>query len=117
MTKITLSVLSGVEDGTVREFNREDDGKLNNKTWSISIGRREDNDLILRKDTFISRTHAAIHQRSAEWFLEDQDSTNGTFIENSADFLSDTRVRGEIPLTNGQLFRVGRTWLRFQAMD
>lgn len=117
METITIAVLSGVQDGHLFHLNSEDDGLYEGNQWTISIGRREDNDLILRTDTFISRQHALLRLGDAVWILEDCDSTNGTFLENDKDFLSDTRVTSETVLTLDQLFRVGRTWLRLQASE
>src|SRR5690606_2913792 len=78
---------------------------------------KDDNDLCLRNDTFVSRNHANLIWRDAGWWLEDKDSTNGTFLENNNDFFIDERVRGSVPIELGQLFRVGRTWLRIQVAN
>jgi pSer/pThr/pTyr-binding forkhead associated (FHA) protein len=48
---------------------------------------------------------------AGNWWLVDQNSRNGTFIEEGA---NEARVSGAIPVTPGQLFRVGHTWLRIQ---
>lgn len=117
MSKITIAILSGVQDGMTQQFDATEDGHHNADNWSLSIGRRDDNDLILRNDTFVSRQHALIHLRGTQWFLEDCQSTNGTFIEDDDDFLSDMRVTNEIPIDVEQLFRVGRTWLRLQLSE
>jgi pSer/pThr/pTyr-binding forkhead associated (FHA) protein len=41
--------------------------------------------------------------------LEDAQSTNGTFID-------DDKIEGRVEILPGQLFRVGRTWLRVEPM-
>ena len=45
------------------------------------------------------------------WYLEDCNSKNGTFVEDGDE---DVRVTEMLELSVGQLFRVGRTWLRIQ---
>ena len=112
--KLNLMMMSGVEDGQQRNFDSENgDGHSENGEWIISIGRRDDNDITLRSDTFISRIHAQIHWKDDRWWLEDCASKNGTFIEGVGD--EDVRVTGTIPITPGQLFRIGRTWMRIQV--
>lgn len=106
--------MSGVEDGRHIQLNDADHGQRTAAYWRISIGRRDENDLTLPNDSFISRQHAFLHWRNGQWLLEDDKSTNGTFIENPADFFDDQRVTGTIPIAEGQLFRVGRTWLRIE---
>jgi pSer/pThr/pTyr-binding forkhead associated (FHA) protein len=116
--KLDLVVMSGVEDGLLRKFTTQGgDGKSSDDFWTLTIGRHDKNDLSLRNDTFISRHHANLHWKDKRWWLEDLSSTNGTFIENPNDFFDDTRVKGIIPIDPGQLFRVGRTWLRLQDVE
>lgn len=109
--QIAVAVMSGVEDGTVLDLFSADNGSMTDTGWTVSIGRREENDVCLRNDTYVSRYHALIHYRTGSWWLEDCNSKNGTFIEDADD---DARVSGTIPLEAGQFFRVGRTWLRLQ---
>lgn len=113
--RLNVLIMSGVEDGTSLEYStRGGDGKVDDEKWTVSIGRKEENDICLRNDTYVSRQHANIHWRSTKWWLEDCDSRNGTFINNEDDFFDDQPVKGFIHLQEGQLFRVGRTWLRIQ---
>jgi pSer/pThr/pTyr-binding forkhead associated (FHA) protein len=106
--------MSGVEDGLRLNFSPENgDGQVTDSRWSITIGRREDSDIYLRNDIFVSRTHAYIHHEQDLWWLEDNNSTNGTFLEEND---NDARVHGRIPIEAGQLFRVGRTWLRIEPI-
>ena len=110
-------IMSGVEDGLRLSYDVENgDGQLDEErySWKISIGRREDSDICLRNDTFVSRLHAFIKWEDAKWWLEDCESTNGSFIENSD---SNTRIKGTIPLEPGQLFRVGHTWMRIEETN
>ena len=113
--KIKMMMMSGADDGSLLEYSSANgDGLVDGDKWTLHIGRRDDNDLCLRNDTFVSRKHAKIHWMDNRWWLEDCKSTNGTFIENTESFFDDKRVKGIIPVVSGQLFRIGRTWLRIQ---
>lgn len=113
--RVGVMMMSGVDDGLLLTFATENgEGSQNGAGWTLTIGRKEDNDVCLRNDTYSSRYHAKLHWRDERWWLEDCDSKNGTFIEDQAD---DARVTGTILLTDGQLFRVGRTWMRIQAAE
>ena len=89
--RIKLEVLSGPMDGHIFQFNSSSD-----------IGR--EGQLKLPVDRFISRRHARIDVQGPNVFLEDLRSTNGTFID-------DARLEGRAELSNGKVFRIGRTWL------
>jgi pSer/pThr/pTyr-binding forkhead associated (FHA) protein len=115
--KLEITIMSGVEDGLRLTYTVENgDGQFDEgkNVWKISLGRREDSDLCLRNDTFVSRLHAYVKWENDRWWLEDCNSTNGTFVENSD---SDARVTGTIPITHGELFRVGHTWMRIEEID
>ena len=116
--ELTLMIMSGVEDGKVLELStKKGHGDAISDKWTLSIGRREENDICLRNDTYVSRQHARLHLKNGDWWLEDLNSTNGSFIENANDFFDDQSVKGFIQLRASQLFRVGRTWLRIQAIE
>lgn len=115
---ITIMFMSGVEDGTTVDLNPKTDGVVREESnWEISIGRKDDNDLCLRNDTFVSRYHAKLHLKDGNWWLEDLHSTNGSFTEDAVDKFNEVKFEGTIPVTPGQLFRLGRTWLRIQVDD
>lgn len=115
--QLAVMIMSGVEDGSLQTFDSDHDGVFEDHIWSLTIGRRDENDLTLRNDTFVSRTHARLHWKQDHWWLEDIESTNGSFVENADDFFADQRVKGLAPLEVGQVFRVGRTWLRIQSVE
>lgn len=115
-TKLQVIIMSGVEDGTTLRFDpTKGDGREREDTWTIMIGRLDESDVRLVNDTYISRHHANLHWRNEGWWLEDCESRNGTYITNPENFFEDRRVRGIVPLEYGQLFRVGRTWLRISG--
>lgn len=112
--KLNIMIMSGLDDGLRLSYSDENEDGIwgEGKTiWKISIGRREDSDLCLLNDTFVSRLHAHIVWEQDQWWLEDCESTNGTFIENTD---TDLRVSGTIPVQAGQLFRIGHTWMRIE---
>lgn len=116
--KIYLVMLSGVEDGEQRLLNSENNqGKLQENSWSLTIGRQDDNDVVLQNDTFISRHHAKIHFESEQWWIEDCESTNGTFTENEDQFFLDRKIIGKMLLDTSLMFRVGRTWLKIKPVE
>lgn len=115
--RLDLMIMSGVEDGLRLSYSAENgDGQISEdqQSWKISIGRKEDSDICLRNDSFISRQHAYIHWEDNQWWLEDCASTNGTFVEHAD---SDAKVSGTIPITTKQLFRVGHTWMRIEEAE
>lgn len=46
---------------------------------ALSLGRADDNEFVLGDD-FASSRHARLFRRGSEWFVEDLDSRNGTFV-------------------------------------
>jgi transcriptional regulator with GAF, ATPase, and Fis domain len=72
------------------------------------VGTREDNHLVL-SDKSVSGYHLEIERTSLGWRLRDEGSTNGTF-------LGGLRVI-EVLLRSGSVLTLGRTKLRFDAVD
>ena len=91
---VTLELLSGPLDGQVFNFTR-----------TVDIGRDTSCEVPVPVDKFISRRHARILVVEPECFLEDLDSTNGTYVEEK-------RLKGRVILSKGQMFRVGKTWMQ-----
>ncbi|MCA9085302.1 MAG: GGDEF domain-containing protein [Planctomycetaceae bacterium] len=74
------------------------------------IGRDTTCDIAL-SDHAMSRTHAAIDRVGDSYFLSDLNSTNGTYVD-------DKLLRGRMPLTGGELIRMGSSILKFMmSMD
>ncbi len=73
-----------------------------------SIGKRENNDLVLMDKT-VSRNHFEIEYQSDSFLLKDLGSTNGTYLNGS-------RVK-EAYLSPGDLIKVGSTTIEFMAYD
>lgn len=117
--KLNLMIMSGVDDGLLLNYDTDNnDGNLINETWTLSIGRAPEDDIFLRTDTFISRRHAILQWQDNTWSMTDNNSKNGTFIENADNPTEDLRLHPleTIALSPDQLFRIGRTWLRIQTI-
>lgn len=73
----------------------------------VTMGRSNENDLVLDTDEFASVHHARIQPRRDGVWLEDLDSTNGTFLNGA-------KLTRPQKLTPGDVIRVGETDLRFE---
>lgn len=73
----------------------------------IIIGRAPGSTLVL-EDDFASGSHARLIRRGSQWYVEDLDSRNGTW-------LGDQRLDQPELLTAGMDVRVGQTHLRMDA--
>ena len=74
-------------------------------TNPITLGRDESNDVSLRSDLRISRTHARLVNREGQWVLNDLGSKNGTFVNGRAISIH--------PLRDGDQIRIGASIWRF----
>ena len=73
---------------------------------SVLIGRSPESTLIL-DDDYASARHARIFPQEGEWFVEDLDSTNGTFAGQH-------RVSGPQRLAVGATLKIGTTVLELR---
>lgn len=71
----------------------------------LRIGRGPDNHIILEGDS-VSRRHAHIEKRPTGWFVVDNRSTNGSYV-------NEEQVPGERKLENGDRIKIGPTILKF----
>jgi pSer/pThr/pTyr-binding forkhead associated (FHA) protein len=112
---VDIMIMSGVHDGKLLNLSTtSSDGVIDEDGWMICLGRRDTNDVCLRDDTYSSRLHARLIWRQNSWWLEDCDSKNGTYVDDQDE---DKRVDCLTPIKPGQLFRVGRTWLRIHPSE
>jgi pSer/pThr/pTyr-binding forkhead associated (FHA) protein len=72
----------------------------------ISIGRSADADVGI-EDGYASGIHARIYSRGANYYVEDMNSTNGTYLNGG-------RLRGEAELSDLDELRIGDTEFRFE---
>jgi pSer/pThr/pTyr-binding forkhead associated (FHA) protein len=68
----------------------------------LTIGRAEENDIVLADDGQVSRVHAVLDRLGAGWSVRDVGSSNGTFLNGK-------RLSGETRLDPGDEIRLGRT--------
>jgi two-component system, cell cycle response regulator len=71
----------------------------------LRIGRGSENQIILEGDS-VSRRHARVEMRGDEWYVVDENSTNGTFV-------NDEQIKGEWRLENGDRVKVGPTIFKY----
>jgi len=72
----------------------------------ISIGRSSDADVRI-EDRFASGIHARVYSRGADYYVEDMNSTNGTFLNGG-------QLNGEAQLNDLDEVRIGDTEFRFE---
>ena len=71
----------------------------------MTVGRSKENDLVL-KDQYISNQHAKITLDEDQFFLEDLDSANGTYLNGD-------RLIDVVKLMNGDRIRFGQVEFLF----
>ena len=72
----------------------------------LSIGRSTEADVRI-EDRFASAIHARLYSRGASYYVEDMNSTNGTFLNGA-------QLDGEAELSDLDEIRIGDTELRFE---
>jgi pSer/pThr/pTyr-binding forkhead associated (FHA) protein len=102
--EIAVALMSGPQDGAVLTFETALDS---GQPTELTIGRREGCDVCLSYDSQVSREHAVLIYDGDHFWLEDTSSTNGTY-------LGDDKISGRVEVQPGDLFRVGRTWMRVE---
>ena len=90
-----------------RSPSLETDAEIHVGSAPVTIGRGEQNDLVLDGDEFASGRHARIEARGDGLWVQDIDSTNGTFVNGE-------RVIGAERMSPGDVLRVGETDLRVE---
>jgi len=74
-------------------------------TSPMRVGRGAENHIVLDGDS-VSRRHTHLEQRAAVWFAVDDNSTNGTYV-------NDEQIVREQSLTNGDRIKVGPTIFKY----
>ncbi|MFA5028371.1 MAG: FHA domain-containing protein, partial [Candidatus Methylomirabilota bacterium] len=98
MPILRIKVLTGPMKGTDQRFDR----------FPVTIGRSPENALPISGDDRISRAHARIRHIPPNLLIEDLQSRNGTFVE-------ETRLTEPLPISAGKVVRVGHTLLQFEV--
>lgn len=85
-------------------------GPLAGRTWKLPQGEakigRDSSNLVAVEDAKASREHARIRFADGVPSISDLGSSNGTFV-------NDNRISGQVPLSDGDLIRIGDTVLAF----
>jgi pSer/pThr/pTyr-binding forkhead associated (FHA) protein len=71
-----------------------------------SIGRNVNNTIYV-EDDFVSANHAMLTFRGRSWFVEDQGSTNGTYVNGH-------RIDRPVALSYGDELTIGRVRMRLE---
>jgi len=71
-----------------------------------SLGRDVNNSIVI-DDPFASAEHAILTFRGRGWYLEDLESTNGTYVNG-------TRIEAVAPITFGDEIQIGQVRLRLE---
>ncbi len=71
-----------------------------------SIGRNVNNTIFV-EDDFVSTNHAMLTFRGRSWFIEDQGSTNGTYVNGH-------RIDRAVALSFGDELTIGRVRMRLE---
>ena len=85
-----------------RSPSLDEGGEFPLNSAPVTVGRGGQNDLVLNGDEFASARHARIELRGDGVWVQDLESTNGTFVNGS-------RVAGAQRLDAGDVLRVGET--------
>jgi transcriptional regulator with GAF, ATPase, and Fis domain len=99
LQRVRLHVVEGPDQG--RSCDSDDE-------MLLRVGTRENNQLAL-SDKSVSGYHLEIARTSVGWRLRDVGSTNGTFVGGMRVF--------DLLLRSGTLIAIGRTKIRFDAVD
>jgi len=75
-------------------------------TPDFHIGRSGQNHCVVG-DAQVSRTHVRIREAQGTWFIQDQNSSSGTFV-------NDSQIQAQ-RLNDGDQIRIGQTTFRFRA--
>ncbi len=73
---------------------------------STRLGRSSKSDIVLESDDYVSGEHARITRHGGLLYVEDNGSTNGTYV-------NENKTVGATPLREGDSVRVGSTTFRF----
>lgn len=75
------------------------DGSIIPIRSDLTLGRKDDNSIVL-SDQHVSGNHAKIMIRNNGLFIEDLNSTNGTYLNGN-------RIRGKVKLVNKDEIKIG----------
>lgn len=103
-TKVRVVAIGGPLEGYEWEFDQD----------TITIGRSTSNDVSLRDDTTVSRSHATLRWAGGSWEMRDDNSANGTHVlENGLR----KRLNGPYPFETDRRFYFGSSEVEFRLIQ
>ena len=75
---------------------------------SMRIGRDKANDIVINGDSLVSRFHAILECVDSVYYVTDNGSTNGTYVNNNP-----SRKGDRIKLNSGDKIKIGSTTVLF----
>jgi pSer/pThr/pTyr-binding forkhead associated (FHA) protein len=75
---------------------------------TITLGRARDNEIPLSLDKEVSRRHAVMKLEGDQYVIQDQNSLNGTYVNNE-------RLSGPKPLADGDVIFIGVSDIIYQV--
>lgn len=113
-SEAAVPFVSEPEDAETAYLTDENDNVYIMERFPFMIGRKQDNDLSLPDIAEISGIHAAVCFENGKYYISDQNSTNGTFMEkeNCELFYGESRIEKE-ELHDGCRFYLYRTGFTF----
>lgn len=81
--------------------------------YSVTIGRGYDNDLVLYDpEKKVSRQHCILEYSAGYWWVVDESSSNGTFVQTDSSTTEvDVRRNGRFKLSNGNTILILSQWI------
>lgn len=76
----------------------------------ILIGRSEEANILIGYDQYCSRRHAKIYWSDNKCYVQDLESTNGTYVNGS-------KIQGSVELKNNDIISLGSTELVIAMAD
>lgn len=75
----------------------------------ITIGRGRDNDIQIKNDSKVSRYHCKVYRRGDNFYIEDNQSSNGSLV--NGELVTERRLFG------GEEVIIGETFFRFRILE
>lgn len=108
--QLSITHMSGPRDGDTLTFSVDPENL--NVPLVLTIGRHDDTDIYLHFDSQVSRLHAHLAYDGKQFWIEDMGSRNGTYLTDNEKIEPNEKIY----IDPGDLFRVGKTWLRLDPM-
>ena len=106
-TKKRTAAVKGVPTFVMIE-PKQHRGRTFTLSSTLTIGRTDDNSIVINDDSFISSHHARIEIRPDAVWVVDLKSTNGSFVNGQ-------RIAGERSVRKGDRIQVGSTVLEMRS--